>query len=633
MDDINKNEFRLLTYEQAKELELFNKIGIECAPTDYAILSNNSTSERYHINGDDSRKGRAGSWLLEPNNGITIVDYDGKYNSVNNYSRRCGIRPILHYPITNLATKVVKRNPIFEIEYGEYPQYVVDEKTSKILDYKYETGKLKETGKTYTKDKNVDDSEYCSFLPTEQIEYEYNNKKYVKVKKAASREITLSNGIALDSRQEYFWLEVSPISWYVDTKAKLLISKNIIASGIRAIDVNGHNDNFKKTEIYKFLNEYFAKDIIPSKINEINLNSEELSESIPTKNEIINNPYELDFNKITEEEIIKEAINNNIPVFIHGNNNDGKLSRVKQLDPNCIIVYLPTATVESLNGTNNFFQKYGEMVNIPPTWYTKMKEKCENEPDKLHIIVFDKLTNTNLEIQNIVNKIMFDNEENGTWKLPYNARIVATGNNTEKLPEELFNRFAHVYLEATTENWLKWARAYKKNNIKLEYKEIEEKIIHPYIYAYISYKSKSDKNILRKEYNGTKPTADPKKWEIASKVLYETKKPEMLRALIGEDLTKDFISFCQQKVITINDVIKNNYTEEELAELNDASKYLTTLLLAQVDANKLVKARAFITKLGKEFELIFDDYWSSDDESKREELVEIESIEQNQYIK
>ena len=30
---------------------------------------------------------------------------------------------------------------------------------------------------------------------------------------------------------------------------------------------------------------------------------------------------------------------------------------------------------------------------------------------------------------------------------------------------------------------------------------------------------------------------------MASKVLYKTNKPEMLRALIGEDLTRDFIKY------------------------------------------------------------------------------------------
>ena len=98
-----------------------------------------------------------------------------------------------------------------------------------------------------------------------------------------------------------------------------------------------------------------------------------------------------------------------------------------------------------------------------------------------------------------------------------------------------------AYIKTTTEKWLKWA---SENNI------------HPAIYSYMAYKNGE---VLRSEYNGEKPNADPRKWEMASKMLYKTNKPEMLRALIGEEITKEFVAFCNQKVITLEDVIKGNY--------------------------------------------------------------------------
>ena len=88
-----------------------------------------------------------------------------------------------------------------------------------------------------------------------------------------------------------------------------------------------------------------------------------------------------------------------------------------------------------------------------------------------------------------------------------------------QLAEPLFNRFAHVYIKTTIESWLQWAC---ENNI------------HPAIYAYIAYKNGE---VLRSQYNGETPNADPRKWEMASRVLYSAKQPEMLRALIGEDLS------------------------------------------------------------------------------------------------
>ena len=94
-----------------------------------------------------------------------------------------------------------------------------------------------------------------------------------------------------------------------------------------------------------------------------------------------------------------------------------------------------------------------------------------------------------------------------------------------QLAEPLFNRFAHVYIKTTTEGWLKWA---------------SEHNIHPAIYSYIAYKKGET---LRSKYDGEKPNADPRKWEMASKMLYATGSPEMLRALVGEDITREFVEF------------------------------------------------------------------------------------------
>jgi hypothetical protein len=57
---------------------------------------------------------------------------------------------------------------------------------------------------------------------------------------------------------------------------------------------------------------------------------------------------------------------------------------------------------------------------------------------------------------------------------------------------------------------------------------------------------------------------------MASKMLYSTRNPEMLRALVGEDITKEFVAFCNQEVITLNDVINENYNYRDIEVLNTA---------------------------------------------------------------
>ena len=173
-----------------------------------------------------------------------------------------------------------------------------------------------------------------------------------------------------------------------------------------------------------------------------------------------------------------------------------------------------------------------------------------------------------------------------------------------QLAEPLFNRFAHVYIKTTTESWLKWA---------------SEHNIHPAIYSYIAYKKGET---LRSKYDGEKPNADPRKWEMASKMLYATGSPEMLRALVGEDITREFVAFCNQQVITLDDVINGNYSDRDIQALNTAERYATTMGLSQVDEANLETVRSFVKGLGVEFVAIFDALWTHGDESKLERIAE-----------
>ncbi len=111
-------------------------------------------------------------------------------------------------------------------------------------------------------------------------------------------------------------------------------------------------------------------------------------------------------------------------------------------------------------------------------------------------------------------------------------------------------------------------------------------------------------------------------------MLYVTGKPEVLKALVGEDITKEFVKFCNQRVITLEDVIYGNYTDMDIKALNTAERYATTMALSQVDDDNLEKVRGFVTKkLGAEFGSIFDVLWTKGDESKLERLAEVKLAE------
>ena len=594
------NNFDFLTLSEVlgkDKLQIFEKCGTRCMVTDFSILLG---CNYMSIPGNETDK--AGWWWTKTRfnelevMGITINGTEGIV--YQDESRIC-IRPAINYSKIEMYAKNKKTNQhgVLEVEYGEYPQTTASEEISKALEYAYNKESLKQTGKTYTSYPQIDSNYKKNLIPKKYFEYEFSGKKYIRIvnsKIIYGKELSNGRKIEID---EPYWIEIQPIKWLIDEKTNKAITEKLILTGIDFNTISDTKGNFEETDIYKFMEKYLCKEII------------ELDKNNKNKNISKINQYNFDYSKTSEEEIIKGAIESNISVFLHGRSSEGKSARVKQIDPNCVIIYLRNATPESLNGKSVYNSETGEMIDIKPTWLKKLEIVCEKEPDKNHIVFFDEITNALPSIQGIAFNIVLDKEVNGMWKLPDNARIVAAGNEmndslaANQLAEPLFNRFAHVYIETTVDKWLEWA---SKNNI------------HPAIYAYIAYRKDE---ALRSKYNGEKPNADPRKWEMASNILYKTRRPEMLRALLGTDITNEFIWFTKQKVITLEDILNDNYSEEDL-NLNTGEKYMTVVGLLNAKEEDYQKVLEFLKKLGNEFISIFNSLWSKDNEERLEIIAE-----------
>ena len=108
-------------------------------------------------------------------------------------------------------------------------------------------------------------------------------------------------------------------------------------------------------------------------------------------------------------------------------------------------------------------------------------------------------------------------------------------------------------------------------------------------------------------------------------MLYATGKPEMLRGVIGKELTTEFCQFCKQKVITIKDVIEGKYTERDL-EMDTGEKYATIVGLSGAKEEEYEQVREFVMKLGPEFCAIYDTMWSRGEETRMEMVAEVRTI-------
>ena len=588
-NEMNKPEYTLLNKDQVfgeQAIDLFQNLGAESGATDFAVANGAAEGNT--------------AWFLSTAAGygdVDIVNQSGSHGVA--YASSCGgIRPAfacldlraLFGDPAEVESHICKDLSGFpEVEFGEYPQTAADRLMARTLEEEYKKGSLRKTGKNYESVRFVAGASASAECP----EYEYLQKKYVRVRYASKDTHKLSNGKTCQTGNRV-WIEVQPVRWFYDENAGILISRPVLIAGILFSSDSNYDGNFAGTEAARLLSEGFAKDLVPSTLPEMTAEEKAKYDEEMERARQRRNPYGLSFGYVTEEDIIRGAIESDVAVFVHGPSSEGKSARVKQIDPTCEIIYLRNATPDSLNGRSVYNQSTGEMIDIPPTWYKKVVAKCEAEPDKLHVVFFDEINNALPSIQGMAFNIVLDREVNGLWKLPDNARVVAAGNEMQdslaanQIAAPFFNRFAHVYINTTTEKWLKWAR---------------ENDIHPAIYSYIAYKRGET---LRSKYDGEKPNADPRKWEMASKMLYTTGRPEMLRSLIGEEITDEFVQFCNQPVITLQRVLDGDYTEEEIRDLNTAERYATTMGLSQADDADLAVVREFVRGLGEEFRAVFD---------------------------
>ena len=590
------NNITFLEFDELSKLDVLISYGRECAITDFNILLGGKISKNCYTSEGINIANRSTVYYTKTDDiGNVLVSLE-KFNSYNPLEELFSSRPIIKYDnLDDYSSKLIfSKNGVCEIEFGHYPQMVVDKMHNDNLERLYNLNKLNVTNNKY-------DASNCDITNYYLDEYEYLGNKYVRFvadEVSCKYNNLLSNGSKIKEGCVY-WIKVEPIRWLVDIKSKTLICKKALFSNIYFHNRRYYGD-FNDTLIYKYLNSEFKREILQNvSLSEVNL------ENINFDFE----KYNLSFDFVSEEEIIRGCIEADIPVFLHGKSSEGKSARVKQIDDDLTIIYLRNSSPETLNGKSVYNAETGEMIDIKPTWLKKLESKCEREKDKLHILFFDEITNALPSIQGIAFNIVLDKEVNGIWKLPSNVRIVASGNevndslSANHLAEPLFNRFAHVYIETKVDKWLEWAN---ENNI------------HPAIYAFIAYKKNE---ALRSKYDGEKPNADPRKWEMASKMLYKTKNPEMLRSLIGRDITREFVAFCNQSVITLNDVLSGNYSEDDL-NLNSSEKYSTIIGLLGVSKEDYCIVREFISSFGLEFVAIFNSLWSKDDPEKLEIIYE-----------
>ena len=163
---------------------------------------------------------------------------------------RAGVRPVLEVSYPDFFERFTDNLNITQI--GEYPQYVVEPILSGKLNDMLAVGRLEKTGKKYTFANNTfynfNDKWNADFEPLVYVEYKYDNRKFIKVKQQ-NKTTRFVDRLVNKGYYHDAWVEVTPVDWIVDKKNHLLISKNVLVSGLSGSAVRIYLNEYMLDEL------------------------------------------------------------------------------------------------------------------------------------------------------------------------------------------------------------------------------------------------------------------------------------------------------------------------------------------------------------------------------------------------
>lgn len=275
-------EFTFLTASQTLD---FNKIKqereelLQSEITDFSkflggnsLLTNDISSS---MKGKWRRK-HMGIWatktITQKNATVICIDWKGQFIYPSVYNKCLGARPVIEYSsIKYLASDLITdENNVKKVEYGEYPQTVENKEIEQILEQLYLNNNLNKTGKTYTTESYITEKKFdIKVKHCKHVEYEYDSKKYIRLIGNCNCEYKELSDNRYINKGKTYWIKVEPIVWLIDEKLNIAITEKIIFSGVKFTEQHPCRDNFNRTNIYKFMNKFFAKDIIPSNLRKL----------------------------------------------------------------------------------------------------------------------------------------------------------------------------------------------------------------------------------------------------------------------------------------------------------------------------------------------------------------------------
>jgi len=221
-----------------------------------------------------------------------------------------------------------------------------------------------------------------------------------------------------------------------------------------------------------------------------------------------------------------------IPTFIWGPPGIGKSSVVKQIAETngyeFIDLRLALMDPTDLKGIPFYDKEQHQALWAPPSFLPK---------DGSGILFLDELNSAPPAVQASAYQLILDRKV-GEYTLPDGWAIVAAGNRegdrgvVYRMPSPLANRFVHLDMDVSVEDWRDWAF----------HSKLDERVI-----AYIGYKSEDLFSF--DPTKNEKSFATPRSWEFVSSLLKSSMDDKLLletiSGAIGKERAVNFLSFAK----------------------------------------------------------------------------------------
>lgn len=203
------------------------------------------------------------------------VDSEGKINFAEENMPFYGVRPVtkLTEDIARNAKIIYENSKTINLEYGEFPQNVTSEDLSTQLNEQIASYEFPDNVKRYLPIITYYNPENPVNYKIDRIKLPY--KEYVIDKNKFILMITSKDFLSVNSilndktkviKDQNYWLEIKPIKWTYYKDMDLMISDNVLFTGEMSMDkIKDYAYFYEDTDIYKYLDETFSRNIIPSK--------------------------------------------------------------------------------------------------------------------------------------------------------------------------------------------------------------------------------------------------------------------------------------------------------------------------------------------------------------------------------